>query len=53
LKLADEVIDVDVSRADGAKGDDVRVMIVRDVSHREGLFVDIHPDGQCARLAHG
>jgi hypothetical protein len=53
LKLTDALIDVDVSRADGAEGDDVRVMIFRDVSHSDGLFVDIHPDVPRARMAHG
>jgi hypothetical protein len=53
LQCADEAIEVDVSCADGAAGDDVRIMILRDVSHSNRLFVYIQSDVQRARLVHG
>jgi hypothetical protein len=53
LQFADEVIDVDVSCADGDEVDNVRVMILGDVSHSDGLFMDIHPDVKRARLVQG
>jgi hypothetical protein len=53
LQFADEAIEVDVSCADGAEVDDVRIMILCDVSHSSRLFVDIQANVQRARLVHG
>jgi hypothetical protein len=53
LELADEVIEVDVSGANGAKVDDVGVMIFGNIGHRDGIFVHVQPNLECARLWHG
>jgi hypothetical protein len=53
LELAGEVIDVDLSCADGPKGDDLGAMILSDIGDRDGVFVDIHTDVKRARLVHG
>jgi hypothetical protein len=53
LERTDEVIDVTVSGAETAKGDGLGVMIFRDISNRDGLFMDIHPDVKHAGLLHG
>jgi hypothetical protein len=52
-QLADEVINVTVAGADGPEVDDLSVVIFGDVSHGNRVFVDVHSDGQRARLAHG
>jgi hypothetical protein len=53
LQFADEVIDVDVSRANGAEVDNVRIVILRDIRHSDRLFVDIQADVERAKLVHG
>ncbi len=47
------MIDVALTGADGAEVDDVHIMVFRDVSHSNRLFVDIQADVQRARLVHG
>jgi hypothetical protein len=51
--FADEVVDVDVSRPDGAEVDDLSVGLFGDIGHRKGIFVDIQTDIECARVTHG
>jgi hypothetical protein len=50
---ADAVREVTVSGADAAQVEDLSVRIVRDLSHRDGLLRDIHPDVKRARLLPG
>jgi hypothetical protein len=53
VQCAEEIIDGDVPCADGAEGANVRVMIRRDVSHRDSVFMAIPPDVKRARLLPG
>lgn len=50
---AHELINVAWPRANGAKGDDLSVVIFGDVGHRDGVLVDIQTDIERARLWHG
>jgi hypothetical protein len=53
LHCADELIDIGVSCADGAEGDDLSAVLFGDIGHRKGIFVDIQSDVKRAKLAHG
>jgi hypothetical protein len=53
LEPADEVINVTLSRPDGAEGDDLGVVFVGDIGDGDRLFMDIHSDVEHARLVHG
>ena len=47
---AGELIDSRVSGADGPVGDTVGVVILSDIGHGAGVFVDIQTNLECARL---
>jgi len=51
--LADEGLAITLAGADRPHVGDLSTMIVRHVGDRNGLFVDIHADKECARLGHG
>jgi hypothetical protein len=53
LQRAHEWIHVDVPGADRAEIDDLSIVLVGDIGHRNGLFVDIQTDVECARVIHG
>ncbi len=53
LHLANEVVNVTLACADGPEVGDLSAVLWRDVSDGNRVFVDIHSDIQCARLAHG
>jgi hypothetical protein len=53
LELAGEVVNVTLACAHGPKVDDLSAVILRDVRHGDGVFVDIQTDIQCARVTHG
>ena len=53
LQPTDECIDVTLSRTDVSEGDDLGVRFVGDVSDGNGLFMNISPDVEGARLVHG
>ena len=53
LHLADELIDVTLTRANGAQVGHLGAMILGDIRHGNGVLVDIHADEECARLGHG
>jgi hypothetical protein len=51
--LADELIAITLAGANGAKIGDLGTVLLRDVRHGNRVLVDVHPDGQRARLAQG
>jgi hypothetical protein len=51
--LADEVINVTLAGADAAEVVDLSIVLFGDIGHRDGLFVDIQTDVECARVTHG
>jgi len=53
VRRAHEVIDVALPSANGAQGDDLRVVLSGDRGDREGILVDIQPSRECARVRHG
>jgi hypothetical protein len=53
VQLPNELIDVGLSRANGAEVNDLRVMISRNVGDRNRFFMDIHSDVERGRLGHG
>jgi hypothetical protein len=53
LAFSDEAIDVGLSRSDGPEVGDLSTVVLRDIRDRDGFFMDIEPDVQRARLAHG
>jgi hypothetical protein len=53
LQLSYKVINVGLPRANGAELADLSVVICGDIGHRKGVFVDIQPDKQRARVLHG
>ena len=52
LHLADELIDVTLTCANGCKVNDLGAVILRHIGNRNRVFVDIHSDEECARLGH-
>jgi hypothetical protein len=53
LACADEVIDVNLSRPDGAEVGDLSTVVLRDICNRDRVLMDIHADVERARLVHG
>jgi hypothetical protein len=53
LKLAHDLINVDLPGADRAEVDDLSIVLVGDRGHRDGVLVDIQTDVECARVIHG
>jgi hypothetical protein len=53
LACSDEVIDVGLSRPEGAKVGDFSTVVLRDIRDRDGLFMDIKTDVECARVVQG
>jgi hypothetical protein len=53
LHLADEVVNVTLACADGPEVGALSAVLLRDVCDGNRVFVDIHSEIQCARLAHG
>jgi hypothetical protein len=53
LHLADEVVNVTLAGADGPRVDDLGGMVFGNMGDRDGIFVHIQPNIECARLAHG
>jgi len=53
LELADEMIEVGLSRADGAQVADFSAVVFGDVSDSNRFLMDIHADVTRARLCHG
>jgi hypothetical protein len=53
LHLTNELIDVTLSRTDGAEGDDRSVVCLGYVRNGNRLFMDSQSDGKRARLVHG
>jgi hypothetical protein len=51
--LAEELIAITVAGAPGAEEDDLGVGGFGDRGHGNRVFVDLHSNGQCARLGHG
>jgi hypothetical protein len=49
----DELIDITLAGTNVAKGDDLGVVVLGDIGNGTGLFVDLQPDVECARLWHG
>jgi hypothetical protein len=52
LEFAGEVVDIGLCRPDGADGGDLSTVILRDICDRNGVFMDIETDLECARLCH-
>jgi hypothetical protein len=53
LELADDVVNVGLSRAEGPKVGDLSAVIWSDRGHRNRLLMDIHSHGEGGRLGHG
>jgi hypothetical protein len=53
LELSGELIDVTVARAESPEIDDLRTVVLRDIRDRDGFFMDIETDRECARLCQG
>ncbi len=53
LQLTDELIDVTPTRANGPEIGDLSTLIVSDIRHRDGVFMDIQTDGECVRVCQG
>jgi hypothetical protein len=53
LQPANKFIDIALSRTDVSKGDNLGVRFLGDVGDGNGLFMNISPDVECARLVHG
>jgi hypothetical protein len=53
LECADAVIDVGLSRPDGAEVGALSTVVLRDRRDRERVFMDIQANGKGARLVHG
>jgi hypothetical protein len=53
LEFSDEVIGVGLSGPDSAEVGDLSTVILSDIRDRDGVFMDIKPDVECARLVHG
>jgi hypothetical protein len=53
LQPATQLIDSALARPAVAKGDNLGVRFLGDVGDGHGLFMNISPDGECARLVHG
>jgi hypothetical protein len=47
------LIDVALSSTHGAQEDDLGGMVFGHLGDRDGIFVPIQPNLECARLAHG
>jgi hypothetical protein len=52
LPLSDHLIDVTLAGADGPKVRDLGAVLLRDVSHGNRVFVNVHCDEEWARLGH-
>jgi hypothetical protein len=53
LQPTEEVIEVTWSRTAMAKGDDCGAVVLHDRGDGNRVFMDIHADGERARLWHG
>jgi hypothetical protein len=53
LQLPDERVESTLPGPDRAQSDDFRAICLGDLGDRDGLFMDIHADGERARLSHG
>jgi len=51
--VPDELVDIALSRAESAEGDNLSVVLLRNRGDGNRLFMDIHADGERARLWHG
>jgi hypothetical protein len=52
-QLADEVVNVTLAWANSTEGADLGAVLLSDIGHRNGLFMDISSDVKRARLGHG
>jgi hypothetical protein len=52
-ECSDEVIEVGLSRPDGAKVGDLSTVVLSDICDRDGVCMDIKTNVECARLVHG
>jgi hypothetical protein len=50
--VSDERVKITVAGTEGAEGDDLGVVVVGDVGHRNHVFVDIHSDIKPAKSVH-
>jgi hypothetical protein len=53
LQLPDKVVDIALARTDGAEGDHLRGVLLRNVGNGTRRFMAIHADGERARRWHG
>jgi hypothetical protein len=53
LKAAYHLVDIALSSTDRPQIDHIRLTVLEDVRHRDGILVDIKTDENCARLCHG
>jgi hypothetical protein len=53
LQRADELIDIVLVGAGGAKEDDLDIAFFRGIHYSDELFVDIQTDTRCGRMRNG